>query len=534
MRNPNPLSRAAGTVSLVCCALLGACASLPPGSAAPRFASVALDQPQTTTLGRTFAAEQGVHGTDSAFRIIPVGADGFLLRMQMVRAAERTLDLQYFVFEGDKTGRLLTEALLRAADRGVRVRVLIDDSQNTHGAAQIDLLCAHPSIELRYFNPFAYRGSVTPLHAIEFLFDHDRLDYRMHNKLLIADNAMALVGGRNVGDAYFQIDAEGQFADDDVFAAGPILAPLSAVFDEFWNSPLSIPATALAGRAPSAASLERLRQDLALDETALKDGGLDYAVRISSGEPFNSLLAGRLALVWAHALLVADSPDKKSVENGEMVGRLMRRKVAEAMKAVQGELIMITPYFVPGRGGMELLQGLRQRNVRVRVLTNSLESSTELLAQSAYMEYREALLACGVELFEIRALLGNVRGSGETVAISHAGNYSLHAKLFVFDRRRIFIGSMNFDQRSLHLNTEIGLLIDSPALADQLAARFDAMTRPVNAYAVLAPSTTGRAGLVWRTEEDGKTLEYVQEPARSIWQRIAARILGWLPLDREL
>jgi putative cardiolipin synthase len=234
--------------------------------------------------------------------------------------------------------------------------------------------------------------------------------------------------------------------------------------------------------------------------------------------------------------VICDSPDKKKVENGAMVGRLMHREVANATISVQSELLMITPYLIPGKEGMQLFNGLRQRNVRVRVLTSSLESSTVLLAQSGYMHYRVPLLENGVELYEIRSLLGNTRGSGQTTTISRFGNYSLHAKLFVFDRQRLFIGSMNFDQRSMHLNTEIGLIIDSPELAQQIAARFEAMVQPVNSYMLaLRPNKAGWApSLVWQTQENGKAVEYDTEPARSDWQRFKVNVLSLLPLDKEL
>jgi putative cardiolipin synthase len=248
------------------------------------------------------------------------------------------------------------------------------------------------------------------------------------------------------------------------------------------------------------------------------------------------MVSGRLPLVWAHAQLICDSPDKKKVENGAMVGRLMHRSVANAVSAVQSELLMVTPYLIPGKEGMQLFTDLRQRGVRVRILTSSLESSTVLLAQSGYMHYRLPLLESGVELYEIRSLLGNSRGSGQTAAISRYGNYSLHAKLFVFDRKRLFIGSMNFDQRSMHLNTEIGLIIDSPELAQQVAMRFEAMTQPVNSYVLaLRPNGTKTStSMVWRTQEDGQAVEYDTEPARSTWQRTEVDFLTLLPLDKEL
>lgn len=454
----------------------------------------------------------------------------------MINAAERTLDLQYFIFRSDETGRLLTDAVLRAADRGVRVRVLIDDGETVAGDERIAVLEAHPSVEVRIYNPFAYRGHARLLRAFEYTFNASRLDYRMHNKLLVVDNAVALIGGRNIGDQYFQIAPESQFADDDVFAAGPIAQQLSGSFDEYWNNPLSIPVAALTGKPPSAAALAQYRESLTEQHQQAKADGVDYVKRVAAGEPFDGIRSGRLPLVWAHAQLVYDSPDKKKVEKGAMVGRLMQRAVANATREVQSELLMITPYLIPGKEGMQLINDLRARKVRVHVLTNSLESSTVPVAQAGYMHYRVPLLESGVEIYEIRSLLGNTRGSGQTAAISRYGNYSLHAKLFVFDRKRVFIGSMNFDQRSMHLNTEIGLIIDSPELARQAAARFEAMVQPANSYMLaLRQDPAGTTpSLVWRTLENGKAVEYTTEPARSDWQRIKVNLLSLLPLDKEL
>jgi putative cardiolipin synthase len=521
------------SLALLVVAFLGGCASLPPGSDFPKTASFALAHPEDTRLGHQFEAAAREHGGNSGFRIIPAGAEGFVARMQMIDAAERTLDLQYFIFKGDETGRQLTYALMRAADRGVRVRVLIDDGETETGDEQLAILEAHPKVDVRIFNPFAYRGHSKAARAVDFLLEHSRLDYRMHNKLLAVDNSVALIGGRNIGDQYFQINPESQFADDDVFAAGPIAQQLSKTFDEYWNSALSIPVQALANDTTSKKALREHRQELKEQKEKLHADGVDYVKLIATGEPFNGMISGRLPLTWAHAQVVSDSPDKKSVENGTMVGRLMLRGVFSAATAVQSELLMITPYLIPGKEGMQMFADLRKRNVRVRILTSSLEASTVLAASAGYMHYRVPMLENGVELYEIRSLLGNVKGSGETKGIAQYGNYSLHAKMFVFDRKRLFLGSMNFDQRSMHLNTEIGLIIDSPLLAQQMAARFEAMVLPVNSYRLeLRPA--GAQGLAWFTQEGGKTIEYDIEPARSNSQRNKVKLLSLLPMDSEL
>jgi putative cardiolipin synthase len=524
---------------LIIVAALGGCASLQPGSDYPKPSSLALANPEGTRLGAQFDAAARRQGGDSGYRIISVGVDGFLARAQMIDAAEQTLDLQYFIFRGDETGRLLTDALLRAADRGVRVRVLVDDGDTVAGDEQIIALDGHPNVQIRIFNPFAYRGHNRLRRTLEFLLHASRLDYRMHNKLLVVDNAVALIGGRNIGNQYFQLDPDSQFADDDVFAAGPIAAQLSATFDEFWNSPFAIPAAALRRQPPVTALVERRAQASEHTEqhlNTLKSDGIDYAARVATGEPYAGLISGRLPLVWAQAHVVSDSPDKKNVESGARKGRRMARSVVDAAREAQSEVLMVTPYLVPADDEWQLLLELRQRHVQVRILTNSLESTPDLVAQSGYLKYRIPLLKDGVELHELRALLGNTRGSGQTKVVSRYGNYSLHAKLYVFDRQKLFIGSMNLDQRSRHLNTEIGLIIDSPELALQTVTRFERMIQPANAYALAwrVPSPGDSGHVVWDTIENTKDIEYTREPERSHWQRLKQTLLSWLPIGAEL
>ena len=522
-------------IGLILAALLAGCASLPPGSGFPKQSSAAFAHPEETQIGAVFDNEARAHPEESAFRMLPVGADGFAARMQMIKSAQRTLDVQYYIFSADTTGLLVTGSLLAAADRGIHVRVLVDDGETTHGDEQILALAAHPQIEVRIFNPFAYRGHLRLVRSLEFLFEHRRLDYRMHNKLFVADNATALIGGRNIGDAYFQVDPNAQFADDDVFVAGPAVRKLSATFDEYWNSALAIPAQALVGSKPSEAKLARQRQRLSEHLQNARQTGADFLKHAEQGDPFAGIIAGRLPVVWSKSQVVCDSPDKKHVVSGDTGGRLMYGPIAQAAGAVTSELILVTPYLVPTPGEMKLVHDLRQRNVRVRILTNSLNSTNELSAQAGYSHNRKQLLREGVELYELRAMLGNSRGSGQSAQMSRYGNYRLHAKLLIFDRKKLYAGSMNFDQRSRRLNTETGLIIDSPDMAAQTAARFEAMTAPANAYAVsLRSPDMADAPLIWRTEENGKAVEYAREPSRSVWRRAAVRLYGLLPLDKEL
>jgi putative cardiolipin synthase len=521
--------------------LFSGCATLPPGAGFPRTTSMALAHPEETRNGQQFGAAALEHAGTSAYRIITVGVDGFVLRAQMIDAAERTLDLQYYIFRGDETGRLLSTALLRAADRNIRVRVLVDDGDTLAGDEQVLELAAHPNIEVRVFNPFAYRGHHKLARIVEYMFHKGRLDYRMHNKLLVADNAIALVGGRNVGNQYFQLDPESQFADDDVFAAGPIATELSATFDEYWNSGLAIPAQALrpahAARQAVAAHGAVAKARNGRDLRELGTGTIDYLKLIATGEPYAGLLSGRLPLVWARAQVVCDSPDKKDVDRGALAGLLMRKPVADAANAVQSELLLVTPYLVPEQQELRMLADLRARQVRIRILTNSLESAPDLVAHSGYVRKRVPLLRTGIELYEVRSQLTNTRGSGQSVAIASYGTYALHGKMYVFDRERLFMGSMNFDQRSMHINTEIGLIIDSPELASQTAARFEAMVQPGNSYALQSRSAAagGTPRLVWHTEVDGKPVDYRREPAPGgYWQRFKVWLMSSLPLAHEL
>jgi putative cardiolipin synthase len=527
--------RLVGVACLLVLELVG-CATAPPGARYPKTPSVALTDFASTRFGRQFDRDSRANGGRTAFRLINVGVDGFLMRLEMINAAERTLDLQYFIFRGDESGRLIRDALLRAADRGVRVRLLVDDGDTAPGDEKLLALSGHGGLAIRVFNPFAYRGHSKIIRGTEYLLRHSRLDYRMHNKMLIADGAVGLIGGRNVGDQYFQIDPTSQFADDDVFAGGPIMRDVSAKFDEFWNSSLAIPAEALthghtAGKEASAAAGHR-----SAPAPKLKTAGFDYQDKLAHGEPLAAVLDGELPLVWADAQFIGDSPDKKNVVAGAKPGELMYEPVAKAAARVKTELLMISPYFVPTKGEVRLLADARERGIHVDVLTNSLESAPDLAAHSGYVHQRGVLLKDGVEFHEVRARLENTRGSGESDRIARYGNYALHGKLIVFDRQQVYIGSMNFDQRSRHLNTEIGLILNNDTLSRQVAARFEAMTTKESAYSVvLRASAAGKQPhLVWQTVADGHPVELHTEPSRGAWQRFKVRLLALLPLDPEL
>jgi cardiolipin synthase C len=514
--------------------IVAGCTSLPPAASQSKSITTAIDPSFDTRLGAAFHTLMRDRGSDSGFRMLSTGIDGLTARLEMIDAAQRSIDVQSYIFRADNSGNLVVQALLRAADRGVRIRILVDDGETVAGDEKILALAAHAQFEVRIYNPMAYRGHNTTIRSAEFLFNKARLDYRMHNKLMVADNVVVIIGGRNIGDQYFQIDPQSQFGDDDLVVAGPIVQRLSGVFDEFWNDPLAIPAQAIDKRESSDAALSNYLK--ILDEyrqrlETKKPDKTQHAVK----RPLLDIVSGDTPLRWAPVELVYDSPNKKDTNEGAAYGRVIATALIKQANAVSTELIVVTPYFVPSPDELAALKGERARHARVRILTNSLETNPSVEAHSGYMHYRVPLLQEGVELHEVRALLGSTNGSGEGNEIARHGNYALHAKLFVFDRKIAFVGSMNFDQRSKHLNTEIGLLISSAELSGEIAARFDALTQLDNSYAVtLSKRANGTEHLVWTTQEAGQPVHYETEPAKNDWQRTKVKFMSALPLDKEL
>ena len=510
-----------------CSGLPGRDVARPEPVSAPTTPNVALSQP--------FASASLLHKGASGFRLYSLGIDGLLLRLELIARAQNSLDLQYYIFRGDESGRLITEALMQAAQRGVRIRILLDDGETVAGDEQLFALVAMANVSIRIFNPWHYRGHNHFARGAEFVFNKSRLDYRMHNKLFVVDGAVALIGGRNIGDQYFQVDPESQFADDDVFVTGPMVSRLADTFQAYWDSKIAIPVEALAPaeqyNATRAAELSA-RHTAAQKATA---ADAHYGEKLAAGEPLASLLSGATPVSWASAELACDTPDKQSAAGDQHAGSLTFGLVATAVRETQSELLMVTPYLVPSAEELKLLTE-RPPGRRVRILTNSLEATNDPLAEAGYDHHRVALLQSGIELYELRASPESTRGSGQSAKMTRYGTYSLHAKLLIFDRSAIFVGSMNYDARSRWINTEIGLVIHSSQLATQGAQRFEAMTQPASAYTVtLEPSDSdGAPRLRWRTVNQGVPVTYDTEPSRNAWQRMQVRTLSLLSLDHEL
>jgi putative cardiolipin synthase len=526
-------ARVGGWVVALAAALLAGCATLaPPGADYPRVATHALaPAANDTRLGKLTSQWSAAHDGLSGFRLLPGGIDSFTLRAEMADAAERTLDAQYFILHGDDTGRLFASRLLAAADRGVRVRLLLDDANTVGGDDDIVALAAHPNIELRLFNPFRIRPDLQLLRPFELLLGgFERLDYRMHNKLLVTDNAIAVAGGRNIGDEYFAANRSFEFGDFDVFVAGPAVQRLSTSFDAYWNSKLAVPVKALSTITPAA--LERYRQKLDAHRTKMAQS--DYERGVRAGNPLATIVAGTSPLVWARSEVLYDSPDKQAVEGGDAYGHLLRERLMEACRATRRELVIVTPYLVPGRDQLDLLYDLRAHGVAVRILTNSLASTDVPLVHAGYRKLRVPLLEHGIQLYEVKPQLGRPRVGRTTIVRDPAGRFTLHAKVFVFDRARLFVGSANFDMRSFHLNTEVGLIIDSPALAQQAVTRFEAITVAANSYRLVLGEHFGDPVVRWVTENDGRKVTLTAEPGGTFWREFLVGAVSILPIDNQL
>jgi len=529
-----PASRAgihhARWIATAALALVAGCATLaPPGANYPKQASLAIDHPETTPLGSQVEKAAQAHPGLSGFRLLPGGGQGLRTRAELAEAAQRTLDLQYFIIQNDVTGKLIMDAVLRAADRGVRVRMLIDDTDDVGKNKQVTALAAHHNIEIRVFNPFYTRGPLTLLRWSEYMVDR-RLNYRMHNKVFIADNAAAVIGGRNIGDEYFAASTRTDFADFDVLAMGPIVQRVSASFDSYWNSDLAIPIQALLADQPSDEALKAYRADLEQNrrepQTSMRLPKIDVV------DPVHALVDRDESVIWAKAEVLVDNPDKLKIEAGQKDGQLLRHRLVQALGTVQSEVLIVSPYLVPADEGMRLIEQMRSRGVHVRIITNSLASTDVPAVHAGYDHYRRRMLEDGVELYEVRPAPEATDDRGHNLKPSE-GQFALHAKVFVFDRKQLFVGSMNFDYRSLKLNTEIGLLIDSPTLAQQAGKRFDAIAQAANCYIpqLSAPDAFGHRQLTWRTAENGKTVDLNREPAGNLGRELQANLLSLFPVD---
>jgi len=434
-------------------------------------------------------------------------------RIELIEAADKSIDLQYFIWKNDATGILLIQSLIAAADRGVRIRGLLDDIELEGLTGRIRAINSHPNIEIRIFNPFSIRTNMRlgVLRLTEFMVDGMRLNHRMHNKLLIVDNQAAILGGRNIGDEYFGKGSKRNFIDSDILISGSIIPELSDGFDAYWNSALAQPVKRMVNLSLSGADLDRIRERILKRLSERPD-----LERLSDGNPDKGLfttLANGPKLNWSASVI--DDPNVGWFNNPDESAR----PLTEIALSAQREVLIVTPYLIPTDNLLSIAETLIERGVRIAVLTNSLASNDAVIAQAAYGRFREKILKIGVELYEMR-------GDPAFIENDSGIRNNLHSKFLLFDEQVVFIGSLNLDPRSLYLNTELGVVLNSEELSQTFRNSFELMTRPDNAWRVERTPE----GILWSSSAG--TLK--KPPAKSQWQRFSNNILSLIPISNQL
>ncbi|QEZ44955.1 phospholipase D family protein [Cupriavidus oxalaticus] len=505
---------------LLCCAtLLGGCA-LPPLDHRTESTAITPAEAAATPLGRAVAAALAGHSGLSGIHPLNNAHAAFAARMHLARTAQRTLDVQYYIWRNDLTGTLLLEALHEAADRGVRVRLLLDDNGLSGMDELLAAMDAHPQVEVRIFNPFVLRQPK----ALNFLTDFRRLNRRMHNKSFTADGVATIIGGRNVGDEYFGATDGVLFADLDVIAIGPAAADVAHDFDRYWASASAYPVD----RLVPPVSVERLHE-LAGSARAVEQNPAAgaYIAALREVPDVQHMLDGTLEFEWAATRIVSDDPAKALGEASR--NTLVAHQLREILGEPRRELDLVSPYFVPSTAGTAYFSQLAEKGVTVRVLTNALEATDVAAVHSGYAKRRKALLEAGVDLYELRRSAAPIKKEGRAGPFGSSGS-SLHAKTFGVDASRVFVGSFNFDPRSANLNTELGFVIDSPALAGRIESTF-ATVVPEAAYQVKLDE---QGKLYWLERRGDEVVRYDTEPNTSWWRRLGIWFLSILPIESML
>ncbi|QGZ55213.1 phospholipase D family protein [Paraburkholderia acidiphila] len=528
--------------ALACLALVAGCATRPPATDYPRQTSAALTAPEAsaTPLGAALAAPEAAHPGESGFRLLATGPDSLQMRIALARAATKTLDMQYYIANEDTTGKLLLGSALYAADRGVRVRMLVDDL-NFHDIDQLmAALNSHPNIQIRVFNPYGSTSESMYLRTRNFFTNVDQFTRRMHNKATIVDNEMAIVGGRNLGDEYFNASPTIDFRDLDVLTAGPVAQSVSASFDEYWNCSISYPLSVLNHQKFDAHDLDTARDDL---RKHWRESAEPYNAKPLNATPLAQQITGNtLGLVWAKWEFVADSPGKiAGSEKGEL-GDAMR-SLLDRIHQAQSSVLVFSPYFVPHDTGVQTLRTLTSHGVRVAILTNSLAATDAVAVQAGYSPYRVPLLEAGVELYEFKPQQPEHTDQRRFGVVGSRSRASLHAKAYVIDDNTLVIGSLNLDPRSAHLNTELALTVESPPIAHQVADLFKRATSPQVSYHVTLATpaqlaqlqgTTINSPLVWTDEENGMMRTYNLDPGAGFYRNVLTGLFLLLPVDSQL
>jgi len=505
-------------VAVLIAALVAGCSSLAPRPEMP--AQQAVPVAQGTALDGLLAGAEAARPGQSGFRLVREGPEAFAIRARTANVAGRSLDVQTYIWHDDATGAYLAYSALEAADRGVKVRLLVDDMDARGKNYQFAALDAHPNIEVRMFNPFGSRTGALRF-AFEAMGSFSRINRRMHNKTWIADNRIAIVGGRNLGNEYFGASKEVNFVDLDFAMVGPIVRDASASFDRYWNSQASYPMALLAPDDVTTAALDALRKSAASKLDAARNH--PFAVELRNSDAIQRLVAGDWPMHWTTQYrFVSDDPAKAMGKGGGLGGSEVLAVLAPALKNATRQITVISPYFVPGKGGTEYLVDRVSSGVGVRVLTNSLAANDVAMVYGGYAKARPDLLAGGVKLWELKPL----SGSAAKQSMFGSSGASLHTKALASDSTGVFVGSYNLDPRSTSLNCEQGVFVEEPVIAAQLEALFDEESAADRAWSV----TLENGKLRW---SDG-TRTYDSSPEATAGQKFQAWLAKVLPLDSQL
>jgi len=507
--------------------LASGCATLHSTPPAPEYAC---DHPENTHLGRALAPAQRLHPGESGFGILEYGLESLVARAALADAADRTIDAQYYIYDSDEAGSILAEHLLEAADRGVRVRLLLDD-YNLGSDSELIALSVHPKIQVRVFNPMIFRARWARF--LEYALHFRRATRRMHNKLFIVDNEFTILGGRNVGNDYFNVRANSVFRDFDVLIAGPTTTQASAAFDQYWNSPWSVPAVALSGLPRTAADLERLRHKLKARVKNTERFGEEYAE--GHDRYVKDLADDGKTLVWAHGEIVTDPPQKIADNSRET--RPVAERLDQELSRAKREILIEAAYFVPSESEIETFRRLHARGVNIGLVTSALQTTDVSMVYCAYQKYRRDLVAAGVDLYEYKVHPPQERREHTWYRLRPSYS-ALHSKVLVFDNATTWIGSFNLDPRSHDLNTEVAVVVDSPELSAKLAESINEDRLPTRSWRIqLKPGPDPEAGgvsdpsrpvITWTGEVAGKPVTLYHEPM-SFGKRLKVFFLSQIP-----
>ena len=504
--------------------LMGGCATLPKDFDLP--VTHAFKDTEHTLLGKSRADEKLAHPGESGFLLLGNGLDAFVARAVLASIAERSIDAQYYLLHNDLVGALFIDHLIKAADRGVRVRLLVDDMDlegRDLGAAVLD---SHPNMEVRIFNPFSRKSG----RFSQLLTRFGSVTRRMHNKSFTVDNQATILGGRNIGDEYFEADPALAFADLDVLAIGPVVAEVSASFDQYWNNELAYPASVLKGRKVMDKEIAQARKHL--DEFVLEQRDSSYLEALRNSNLARNIRDNQVRFQWGKAEVVYDQPEK-ILHDFSKTEYHLAPGLEPYFEGVKEELIIFSPYFVPGDEGVAFLKQLTEKGVRVRILTNSLASNDVAIVHSGYARYRKDLLRAGVELHEMNKKITE-NEKKKKKGLHGSSKASLHAKSFVFDRDRVFIGSLNLDPRSLDHNTEIGVVFTSPEIAGEMGEWFDQNMEKLAFRLELHRHENGSKHIRWYGLENGQERVFDVDPYTGFWRRFGVGFMGILPIESQL